>query len=181
MFNRHRLDTNFSENLKEVIADSRKLAIHHQHGYIDVAHFAIVLLDNDETYGEGMIKSLGVEPLELRASIEKIIASEIIKQDVHTKSSIPLTKIADDVVKAASREGKNVLKLKELDIHHFWLAILRNPNITTWSAIGSDKVTYDLYLKTILARKEMYNHLSPFENKQDLGYAAWIKRKLGIK
>ncbi len=126
------------------------------------------------------MKSLGVDPLELRTSIEQAILSTIPKQKIDAKSSIPLTVRAEEVLKFAVAEAENTLKTSEVEVHHFWLSILKHSDGTTWAMVGSEKVNYNQYLKAIWARKKLYDHLIVSDGPKE-NHTTWLKQKLGLK
>ncbi len=124
------MEAKFSQKVKEVISFSREEALRLGHTSIRIEHLLLGILREGESLAVKVLKSLEVDIIILRRTIEDSIEEGISHHAVNA-NNIPLTKQVEKVLKVTVLEAK-MLKSEVISTEHLMLSILKNKdNIAT--------------------------------------------------
>lgn len=173
--------TKFSPAIKKTIVVSREQAILYGYDYIDVVHLVLALLADADGTVPSIIASMGVDLSQLQLQIHNYLGPSGDKHKI--KGSIPLTKRAETVLKDTVKVRDVFIKYGpyQIDTIHLMLAILQNPDETTWVEFGDERIKYDSFLlacKTHYAQKEAYKHL--VIEDQPKSFLHQLKKRIGL-
>jgi len=135
----------FSPQVKQVISRSRGEAIRLGHGFIGTEHLLLGLLKDEQCLALKVLKSLEVDPKQLRNSVAESIHR--IPASGHTGlnvGNLPLNKQAEKVLKVTFLEAK-MLKSEEINPEHLLLSILKDKDNPASRILRQYDVDYDLY------------------------------------
>ena len=99
------MDAKFSPKVKEVISFSREEALRLGHDYIGTEHLLLGLIREGEGLAIKVLRSLEVDILNLRKSLEEAIRDKASRQHFNS-CSLPLTRQAEKVLKITVLEAK---------------------------------------------------------------------------
>ncbi len=139
------MEAKFSPRVKDVITYSREEALRLGHDYIGTEHLLLGIIREGEGTAVRLLKSLGVDLMELRKTIEQTIGTGNHK--VSNLANIPLMKQAERALKITYLEAK-LFKSPVIGTEHLILSILKDEdNVAT-------KTLHNLnYLNQILRLK----------------------------
>ena len=100
------MEAKFSPRVKEVIQFSREEAIRLGHGYIGTEHLLLGIIREGEGKALVHLKSMGIDFLRLKKSIEDSIRDTASKNT--NLGNIPLTKQAEESAKNHLLRGENI-------------------------------------------------------------------------
>ncbi len=117
------MNENFSQKVKDVIAYSKEEALRLGHDLLGTEHLVLGIIRDGEGKAISVLKSLNVDPKDLRQKLEKLNPPTGKVLDNH--QNIPLTKQAERALKTTFLEAK-LFKAKEVNTVHVLLCVLRN-------------------------------------------------------
>ena len=123
------MEAKFSPRVKDVISFSREEALRLGHEYIGTEHLLLGLIREGEGMAIKFLKSLNINLVELRKSVENAVKGNTTISNNLT--NIPLTKQAEKALKITYLEAK-IFKSEIIGTEHLLLAILKDEdNIAT--------------------------------------------------
>lgn len=137
------MDAKFSPKVKEVISYSREEALRLNHDYIGIEHLLLGLIREGEGLALATMKSLEVDPVMLRKTIEDSIRDKAAKGSFNP-NNLPLTKQAEKVLKITVLEAK-VMKSDVIGTEHLMLSILKNKDNLATQLLAQFDVDYDVF------------------------------------
>ncbi|NNC94278.1 MAG: ATP-dependent Clp protease ATP-binding subunit [Chitinophagales bacterium] len=137
------MEAKFSPKVKEVISYSREEALRLGHDYIGIEHLLLGLIREGEGLAIKVLKSLDVDTVKLRKSIEDSIKDKISKH-TYNSGSLPLTKQAEKVLKITVLEAK-VLKSDMIGTEHLLLSILKNKDNVATQLLNQFDIDYEIF------------------------------------
>ena len=136
------MEAKFSPRVKEVIQFSREEAIRLGHGYIGTEHLLLGIIREGEGKALVHLKSMGIDFLRLKKSIEDSIRDTASKNT--NLGNIPLTKQAEKALKITYLEAK-IFKADIIGTEHLLLSILREEDNIASSMLNQYGVDYDVF------------------------------------
>lgn len=137
------MEAKFSQKVKEVISFSREEALRLGHDYIGTEHLLLGLIREGEGLAIQVLKSLDVDVVFLRKSIEEAIKDKSGRQNIQSKN-LPLTKQAEKVLKITVLEAK-ITKSDLIGTEHLMLSILKNKDNVATQVLARFDVDYDIF------------------------------------
>jgi len=137
------MDSKFSPRVKEVISYSREEALRLGHDFIGIEHLLLGLIREGEGLALKVLKSLEVDCVMLRKSVEDAIKDKVTK-NTYNIGSLPLTKQAEKVLKITVLEAK-VLKSDVIGTEHLMLSILKNKTNVATHLLKQFDIDYDIF------------------------------------
>jgi ATP-dependent Clp protease ATP-binding subunit ClpC len=137
------MEAKFSPKVKEVISFSREEALRLGHDYIGIEHLLLGLIREGEGLAIKTLKSLDVDPVMLRKTIEESIKDKVAKGNFNP-NSLPLTKQAEKVLKITVLEAK-VMKSDVIGTEHLMLSILKNKDNIATQILAQYDIDYDVF------------------------------------
>ena len=172
------MDAKFSPKVKEVISFSREEALRLGHDYIGIEHLLLGLIREGEGLAIKVLRSLDVDIIMLRKSVEDAIRDKASRQSFNS-GSLPLTKQAEKVLKITVLEAK-VLKADLIGTEHLLLSILKNKDNVATQILNQFDIDYEIFkqeLDYVKSNSSTTGELSsgdpgddePFEDDEDKG------------
>ena len=116
------MESNYTQNLKNLISSSKDEAVRLGNEIITVEHFMLGILKDTSCNAHLILSSFGINVKEIRNYIENLLdTKETIIEDVF---NIPLTKVSEKVIKNSTLEAKS-LGFTNIDTEHFLLSTFR--------------------------------------------------------
>ena len=133
--------TPFSDEFKELIRESRLLALRLGNAFITSNHFLIVLLQGDNSRVQAAMLALGVPVDEMKEEIAELCRARGAGEEIEL-GNVPLIDEAEGVIKQSvaefvRRQGEAV------GAEHILLAIAHNPESDASKALARFGFTYD--------------------------------------
>ncbi len=161
------MEAKFSPRVKDVITYSREEALRLGHDYIGTEHLLLGIVREGDGVAIKLLKSLGIDPKELRKQIEKSI-----KAGNSTNSqlgNIPLVKQAERALKITYLEAK-LFRSNMIGTEHLLLAVLKDQDsvvtkVLQQYGIDYDTVKHELELLLNTPRSEAANN--PIDDNND--------------
>ena len=153
------MEAKFSPKVKEVISYSREEALRLQHDYIGIEHLLLGLIREGEGLAIKTLKSLEVDAVMLRKTIEDSIKDKMVRTN-YNPVNLPLTKQAEKVLKITVLEAK-VLKSDVIGTEHLLLSILKNKDNLATQILTQMDVDYDVF------RNELENVQNEMKGNMD--------------
>jgi len=141
------MEAKFSPKVKEVISYSREEALRLNHDYIGIEHLLLGLIREGEGLAIKTLKSLDVDAVMLRKTIEDSIKDKVAKGNFNP-NNLPLTKQAEKVLKITVLEAK-VLKSDVIGTEHLLLSILKNKDNLATQLLAQFDIDYDVFKKEL--------------------------------
>lgn len=135
------MEAKFSPKVKEVISFSREEALRLGHDYIGTEHLLLGLIREGEGLAIKVLKSLDVDTVLLRKSIEDAIKDKAVRQSLNS-GNLPLTKQAEKVLKITVLEAK-IFKSDLIGTEHLMLSILKNKDNIATRILNQYDIDYD--------------------------------------
>ena len=135
------MEAKFSNRVREVISFSKEEALRLGHDYIGTEHLLLGMIREGEGVAVALLKKLGINLDELRASIEQATRSTAT-HSVRNMANIPLTRQSEKVLKMTHLEAK-VFKTQLIGTEHVLLAILRDEDNIATQILNKFNVSYD--------------------------------------
>ncbi|HEY9560613.1 MAG TPA: ATP-dependent Clp protease ATP-binding subunit [Anseongella sp.] len=136
------MEAKFSPRVKDVISYSREEALRLGHDYIGTEHLLLGLIREGDGIAIKLIKSLGVDIVRLRKTIE-----DAVKGTSGTSvnlGNIPLTKQAEKVLKITYLEAK-IFKSEIIGTEHLLLSILRDEDNIASQLLNQFGINYEVF------------------------------------
>ncbi len=112
----------FTELARKAIEYARDEAARLRHDYIGTEHLLLGLIRLGEARATEIITNLGLEPQDLKASIEEVVQPS---GGTMTMGQLPLTARAKKTLEVSGQEART-LKSKDIDTEHILLALLKD-------------------------------------------------------
>lgn len=145
----------FSQEVKDIIKNSREQAVKHGKASIGTEHFLLGILDNRAGLTARVLESLQVDVEDLVKSL-KVVENNSAKSDEKlTLDSTPLNKNAEKVLKVTFLEAK-VYKNEEVHAEHLMLSILKHKDDTSALLIQDYDLDYDTFKTELEYMKQEY-------------------------
>jgi ATP-dependent Clp protease ATP-binding subunit ClpC len=135
------MNKKFSPQVKQIITKSREEAVRLGHDYIGIEHLLLGLLYEKDSMAMRVLKSLSVDAMALRDSIEEKMPRHSTAHSNINMGSIPLNSQAEKVLKITLLEAKS-MKQDEIDTEHLLLSILKNNDNLASQILGKFDVDY---------------------------------------
>jgi ATP-dependent Clp protease ATP-binding subunit ClpC len=135
------MEAKFSPRVKDVITFSREEALRLGHDYIGTEHLLLGLIREGEGMAIKIIKSLRVNLIELRKSIENSVKGSTVSNN--NLNNIPLTKQAEKALKITYLEAK-LFKSEIIGTEHLLLSILKDEDNIATQILNQYTITYEL-------------------------------------
>ena len=137
------MEAKFSPKVKEVISYSREEALRLNHDYIGIEHLLLGLIREGEGLAIKALKSLDVDAVMLRKTVEDSIKDKVAKGNFNP-NNLPLTKQAEKVLKITVLEAK-VLKSDVIGTEHLLLSILKNKDNLATQILAQYDIDYEVF------------------------------------
>jgi len=179
------MDAKFSPKVKEVISFSREEALRLGHDYIGTEHLLLGLIREGEGLAIKVLRSLDVDIINLRKSLEDAIRDKATRQHFNS-GSLPLTRQAEKVLKITVLEAK-VLKADLIGTEHLLLSILKNKDNVATQILNQFDIDYEIFKQELdYVKSNITDELSndpgeeeSFEEEDDSKGRAYTQRKGG--
>jgi ATP-dependent Clp protease ATP-binding subunit ClpC len=140
------MEAKFSPRVKDVITYSREEALRLGHDYIGTEHLLLGIIREGEGRAARILKSLGVDMLELRKTVENSIGTGNYK--VSNLANIPLMKQAERALKITYLEAK-LYKSAVIGTEHLLLSILKDEDNVATKSLHKFNVDYEIIKKEL--------------------------------
>ncbi len=135
------MEAKFSPRVKDVITYSREEALRLGHDYIGTEHLLLGIIREGEGTAVRLLKSLSVDLMELRKTIEQTIGTGNHK--VSNLANIPLMKQAERALKITYLEAK-LFKSAVIGTEHLILSILKDEDNVATKSLHKFKIDYEV-------------------------------------
>jgi ATP-dependent Clp protease ATP-binding subunit ClpC len=135
------MESNFSDQVRDVISYSKEEALRLGHEYIGPEHLLLGLIREGEGKAVKVLVNLGVDLQKLRKSVENAIKGTI---SVVNLNNLPLTRSAEKVLKITYLEAK-LDNSTQIATEHLLLSILREDSNVAAQILTKFNVTYDSF------------------------------------
>ena len=177
------MDAKFSPKVKEVISFSREEALRLGHDYIGTEHLLLGLIREGEGLAIKVLRSLDVDIISLRKSLEDAIRDKATRQHFNS-GSLPLTRQAEKVLKITVLEAK-VLKADLIGTEHLLLSILKNKDNVATEILNQFDIDYEIFKQELdYVKSNITDELSndpgeeeTFEEEDDNKGRSYTQRK----
>ncbi len=140
----------FTERARKAIEYARDEAARLRHDYIGTEHLLLGLIRLGEGRAVEILVNLGLEPNDLKASIEEVVQPS---GGTMTMGQLPLTARAKKTLEVSGQEAR-ALKSKDIDTEHILLALLKDEEGVAAQVLSTYEVDY----------KEAYEELKNIQN-----------------
>jgi ATP-dependent Clp protease ATP-binding subunit ClpC len=162
------MEAKFSPRVKDVISFSREEALRLGHEYIGTEHLLLGLIREGEGMAIKFLKSLNINLVELRKSVENAVKGNSTTSNNLT--NIPLTKQAEKALKITYLEAK-IFKSEIIGTEHLLLAILKDEDNIATQILNQFGVTYDIMREELDMFKSNIRSESPQSGGDDDPYS----------
>ncbi len=142
----------FTELARKAIEYARDEAGRLRHDYIGTEHLLLGLIRLGEGRAIEIMVNLGIEPQDLKASIEEVVQPS---GGTMTMGQVPLTARAKKTLEVSGQEAR-ALKSKDIDTEHILLALLKDEEGVAAQVLSMYEIDYkEVYeeLKNVLTGK----------------------------
>lgn len=126
------MNTNFSHDLKAVLAQSTHEALRHNVDIIRPEHLLLASISDPQSKGFKLIEraASGVSAYQLQQELDKEMYEEGLRNPVRVSESthVSVSDLANRIIKISALEARS-LKSDIVDVEHLLLAIFHNPDI----------------------------------------------------
>ena len=137
------MESKFSPRVREVISFSREEALRLSHDFIGIEHLLLGLIREGEGLAIKVLRSLDVDVVLLRKSVEDAIKDKVTRNNYNI-DSLPLTKQAEKVLKITVLEAK-VMKSGVIGTEHLMLSILKNKSNVATQLLKQFDIDYEVF------------------------------------
>lgn len=162
------MEAKFSPRVKDVITYSREEALRLNHDYIGTEHLLLGLIREGEGMAIKILKSLGVNLIDLRKSIENAVKGS--SGNVSNLGHIPLTKQAEKALKITYLEAK-LFKSEIIGTEHLLLSILKDEDNIATQILNQYSITYELVKEEVELLRSNFRSEAPQNPAEDDPYA----------
>jgi ATP-dependent Clp protease ATP-binding subunit ClpC len=152
------MEAKFSPQVKDVISFSREEALRLGHDYIGAEHLLLGLIREGDGMAIKILKSLGVDTLKLRRSIEEAVRGT--SSVTVNLGNIPLTKQAEKVLKITYLEAK-IFKSDLIGTEHLLLSLLRDDDNIASQILLQYGVNYETFKQEVEVNKNGFKDEAP--------------------
>ena len=131
----------FTEQARQAIEYSQDESHRLRHHYIGTNHLLLGLIRLGEGRAIDILINLGLEPSDLKASIEEFVPPSGVTM---TMGRVPLTGRAKKALEVSGQEAR-ALKSKDIDGEHILLALLQDEGGVAARVLS----TYEIYYKEV--------------------------------
>lgn len=135
------MEAKFSPRVKDVITYSREEALRLGHDYIGTEHLLLGIIREGEGTAIRLLKTIGVDLMELRKTVEDAIGTGNHK--VSNLANIPLMKQAERALKITYLEAK-LFKSPVIGTEHLILSILKDEDNVATKSLHKFRIDYDI-------------------------------------
>lgn len=128
----------FTERARKAIEFARDEAARLRHDYIGTEHLLLGLIRLGEGTATEIIANLGLEPTDLKASIEDVVQPA---GGTMTMGQLPLTARAKKTLEVSGQEAR-ALKSKDIDTEHILLALLKDEEGVAAQVLSTYEIDY---------------------------------------
>jgi len=146
----------FTESARKAIEYARDEAARLRHDYIGTEHLLLGLTRLGEGRAIEMINNLGLDPADLKASIEEVVQPS---GGTMTMGQLPLTARAKKTLEVSGQEAR-ALKSKDIDTEHILLALLKDEEGVAAQVLSTYEIDY----------KEAYEELKNIQGGKPSAY-----------
>ncbi len=136
------MEPKFSQRVKEVISLAKEEALRLGHDYIGTEHLILGMIREGEGLGLGLIQKAGLNPEDLRATIENSTRGTATNT-IKNLANIPLTRQSEKVLKITHLEAK-IFKSNVIGTEHLLLAVLRDDDNLGCQILHKFRIDYKL-------------------------------------
>ncbi|MCP4704238.1 MAG: ATP-dependent Clp protease ATP-binding subunit [candidate division Zixibacteria bacterium] len=140
----------FTELARKAIEYARDEAARLRHDYIGTEHLLLGLIKLGEGRSTEIIGNLGIEPGDLKASVEEVVQPS---GGTMTMGQLPLTARAKKTLEVSGQEAR-ALKSKDIDTEHILLALLKDEEGVAAQVLSMYEIDY----------KEVYEELKNIQS-----------------
>jgi ATP-dependent Clp protease ATP-binding subunit ClpC len=159
------MEAKFSPRVKDVITYSREEALRLGHDYIGTEHLLLGLIREGEGKAIRILKSLGVDMMELRKTVEHAIGTGNYK--VNSLANIPLMKQAERALKITYLEAK-LYKSAVIGTEHLLLSILKDEDNVATKSLKKYSIDYEVVKKELeFSKSEPRSEMSGTPSEDD--------------
>ncbi len=162
------MEAKFSPRVKDVISFSKEEALRLQHDYIGAEHLLLGLIREGEGIAIKILKSLGINLVELRKSIEQAVKGS--STPGNNMGNIPLTKQAEKALKITYLEAK-VFKSDVIGTEHLLLSILKDEDNIATQILNQYGISYEIVKEELEILKSNFRSEAPHNPSEDDPYA----------
>jgi len=144
------MEATFSPQVKDVLSFSREEALRLGHDYIGAEHLLLGLIREGDGMAIKILKSLSVDTLKLRRSIEEAVRGT--SSVTVNLGNIPLTKQAEKVLKITYLEAK-IFKSDLIGTEHLLLSILRDDDNIASQILLQYGINYEIFKQEVEVNK----------------------------
>jgi ATP-dependent Clp protease ATP-binding subunit ClpC len=162
------MEAKFSPRVKDVIAYSKEEAVRLGHDYIGTEHLLLGLIREGEGMAIKMLKSLNINLVELRKSVESAVKGNSMATSSNV--NIPLTKQAEKALKITYLEAK-IFKSEIIGTEHLLLAILKDEDNIATQILNQYGVNYDILREELDMFRSNFRAEAPQNPSEDDPYA----------
>ena len=134
------MEAKFSPRVRDVITYSREEALRLGHNYIGTEHLLLGIIREGEGMAVRLMKSLGIDLVELRKTVEDSIG--VGNHKITNPPDIPLIKQAERVLKITYLEAK-LFKSPIIGTEHLILSILKDADSVATKSLLKYKIDYE--------------------------------------
>jgi ATP-dependent Clp protease ATP-binding subunit ClpC len=135
------MEAKFSPRVKDVITYSREEALRLGHDYIGTEHLLLGIIREGEGTAIRLLKTIGVDLMELRKTVEDAIGTGNHK--VSNLANIPVMKQAERALKITYLEAK-LFKSPVIGTEHLILSILKDEDNIATKSLHKFQIDYDV-------------------------------------
>ncbi len=154
------MDSNFSQQVKEVLGYSKEEAMRLGTPYIGPEHLLLGLLRDGENEATDILQSLGANLYDVRKMIEDKIRPETYKA-IPEAEDLPLLKSTERVLRLVLLEARS-FKSSEVHTEHLLLAILKNESTYATQLLNEMDIDY------FSVRKRMEDTIDMTEEENEI-------------
>ncbi len=138
------MEAKYSQRVKEVMQFSREEALRLGHDYIGVEHLLLGLIREGENLAVQVLKSMDVDLVLLRRSIENVVKRNTQGSISFTSESLPLTKQVEKILKLTVLEAK-IMNSDMVNTEHVLLGMLKKKDNIVSKVLEEYDVNYDTF------------------------------------
>ncbi len=174
------MEAKFSPRVRDVITYSREEALRLGHNYIGTEHLLLGIIREGEGMAVRLMKSLGIDLVELRKTVEDSIG--VGNHKITNPPDIPLIKQAERVLKITYLEAK-LFKSPIIGTEHLILSILKDADSVATKSLLKYKIDYEVMkIELELSKSEPKAEFPgnpPEEDADDDTFSAGSAKKAG--
>ena len=138
------MNKKFSQEVRQIIAQSRDEAFRMGNGFIGTEHLLMALLTARDSKARKVLEYMDVDFDELQSSLEEAAEKNAITDSDNQGNNVPLDKHAEKVLKVTFLEAK-LFKTDEISPEHLMLSILKHKDNTASKILKKYDIDYDSY------------------------------------